>query len=89
MLLHVIGRPARGGRGVAAGKALHVQRDWPAAALRRLVDRPVAAMAGREMLTVDSVPKKQKQAIIARELKKKSSYLRLARLLWQGWRSVK
>ena len=47
MLLHVIGRPARAGRGVAAAEALHVQRDRLVGALRRLEDRPVAAVAER------------------------------------------
>ncbi len=45
--------------------------------------------AGREMLTVNGVSKKKKQAIIMNEINKKTSLWRLARLFWQGWRSVK
>src|SRR3569833_1122294 len=44
MLLHVVGRPARAGRGVTAAEPLHVQRDRLVGTLRRLEDRPVAAM---------------------------------------------
>jgi electron transfer flavoprotein-quinone oxidoreductase len=45
--------------------------------------------AGREMLTVNGVSKKKKQAIIMNEINKNTSLWRLGRLLWQGWRSVK
>jgi electron transfer flavoprotein-quinone oxidoreductase len=47
------------------------------------------SVAGREMLTVNGVSKKKKQAIIMNEINKNTSLWRLGRLLWQGWRSVK
>ena len=47
VFLHVVGRPARAGRGVAAAVALHMQADRPACALGRRIDRPVAPMAER------------------------------------------
>ncbi len=49
----------------------------------------LAAFAGREMLTVNGVSKKDKQRLIMQEIRRETSLLRLARLLWQGWRSVK
>ncbi len=50
----------------------------------------LASLAGREMLTVNGVSKKEKQKLILRELRqKKMSIFKLLRLLWQGWRSVK
>ena len=45
--------------------------------------------AAREMLTVNGVSKKKKQSIIMQEINNKTSLLRLGKLLWQGWRSVK
>ena len=44
-----------------------------------------ASLAGREMLTVNGVSKKEKQRLIRRQM----SIGRLLRLLWQGWRVVK
>jgi electron transfer flavoprotein-quinone oxidoreductase len=49
----------------------------------------LASSAAREMLTVNGVPKKQKQRAIWRELRKTSSLWRLLSLLWDGWRSVR
>jgi electron transfer flavoprotein-quinone oxidoreductase len=49
----------------------------------------VAQFAGREMLTVDGVSKKQKQKLIMDFVKKKIGLMKMARLAWRGWRSVK
>ncbi len=49
----------------------------------------LAAYAGREMLTVNGVPKKQKQKMIMKQLRKDISTFRWLQLLWQGWRAVK
>jgi electron transfer flavoprotein-quinone oxidoreductase len=49
----------------------------------------VAQFAGREMLTVNGVTKKQKQKIIMDEIKKKVGLANLARIAWRGWRAVK
>jgi electron transfer flavoprotein-quinone oxidoreductase len=49
----------------------------------------LASLAGREMLTVNGVSKKQKQRLILKEIRKETSIFRLLRLLWRGWRSVK
>ncbi|MBI2829665.1 MAG: FAD-dependent monooxygenase [Chloroflexi bacterium] len=49
----------------------------------------VASAAAREMITVNGVSKKEKQKLIKSEIKRKTSFLHLARLMWQGWRSVK
>lgn len=49
----------------------------------------LASFAAREMLTVNGVSKKQKQKLIMGEIRRKMSLLRLAKLLWRGWRSVK
>ncbi|MBI4285847.1 MAG: FAD-dependent monooxygenase [Chloroflexi bacterium] len=50
----------------------------------------LAGEAAREMLTVNGVSKKQKQKLIMQHLRQgKFGLLRLARLAWQGWRSVK
>ena len=48
-----------------------------------------AAFAAREMLTVDGTPKKVKQKAIRRGIFKQVPALRLLRILWDGWRSVK
>lgn len=48
-----------------------------------------AAFAAREMLTVNGVSKREKQKLIAREIRRETPCLKLLRLLWQGWRSVK
>jgi electron transfer flavoprotein-quinone oxidoreductase len=49
----------------------------------------LASLAAREMLTVDGKPKKKKQNLIWREIRRKMGIWRLLRLAWQGWRSVK
>ena len=49
----------------------------------------VASLAGREMITVNGVSKKEKQKLIMKAIRKETSIFRLVRLLWQGWRSVK
>jgi electron transfer flavoprotein-quinone oxidoreductase len=49
----------------------------------------IAGLAAREMLTVNGVPKKQKQKAIWRELRKTISLRRLAKILWAGWRAVR
>ncbi len=49
----------------------------------------LSGLAGREMLTVNGVPKKEKQKIIGREFKNRISRWRLLRILWDGWRSMK
>ena len=49
----------------------------------------LASFAAREMLTVNGVSKKQKQKLILKKVRKEMSIFRLARLLWQGWRSIK
>jgi electron transfer flavoprotein-quinone oxidoreductase len=49
----------------------------------------LAGFAAREMLTVDGVPKKEKQRAIWEKVRSRLSLLRLARLLWDGWRSVR
>lgn len=45
--------------------------------------------AAREMLTVNSVPKKQKQKIIMDEVKKKIGLINMLKIAWRGWRAVK
>jgi len=45
--------------------------------------------AGREMLTVNGVPKKEKQAAIWKRIKTDFSRFRLLHLIWDAWRSVK
>jgi electron transfer flavoprotein-quinone oxidoreductase len=49
----------------------------------------IAQFAGREMLTVNGVSKKQKQKIIMDEIKRKVGLMKLGGLLWRAWRSVK
>ena len=49
----------------------------------------VAQFAGREMLTVNGISKKEKQKTIMAEIKKKIGLLKMARIAWRGWRSVK
>ena len=49
----------------------------------------LAGFAAREMLTVDGRPKKEKQKIIWKKIRKEISLTKLARILWDGWRSVK
>ncbi len=49
----------------------------------------LASFAGREMLTVNGISKKQKQKLIFKKIRQEMSIFRLLRLLWQGWRSTK
>ncbi len=49
----------------------------------------IAGFAAREMLTVNGVPKKRKQGIIWKELRKDFSLRKLLRLVWDGWQSVR
>jgi len=46
------------------------------------------SLAAKEMLTVNGVPKKEKQKAVWKEIREKISAWRLLRLLWKGWRSV-
>jgi len=45
-------------------------------------------LAAREMLTVNGIPKKEKQAMIWREFRQRISLLNCLRLLKDAWRSV-
>ena len=47
------------------------------------------SLAGREMITVNGVSKKQKQRLIFEKIRRQISVCKLFRLLWQGWRSIK
>ena len=49
----------------------------------------LAGFAAREMLTVDGRPKKEKQKIVWKQIRREISLTKLARILWSGWRSVK
>jgi electron transfer flavoprotein-quinone oxidoreductase len=49
----------------------------------------LASFAGREMLTVNGVSKKQKQKLIMNKIRKETSLFKLFKLIWRGWRSVK
>ncbi|MDO8567972.1 MAG: FAD-dependent oxidoreductase [Dehalococcoidales bacterium] len=49
----------------------------------------VAEFAGREMVTVDGVSKKEKQKLILKRFRKACSVLGICRILWAGWRAVK
>jgi electron transfer flavoprotein-quinone oxidoreductase len=48
-----------------------------------------ASQAAREILTVNGVPKKEKQKVLWNQLRAKISPMRLLRIFWDGWRSVK
>ena len=48
-----------------------------------------ASLAAREMLTVDGVPKKLRQRAIWKAIRAKVPPLRLLRLAWDAWRSVR
>ena len=48
-----------------------------------------ASEAAREILTVNGVPKKEKQKILWNQLRDKIPPARLLQILWQGWRSVR
>ncbi len=45
--------------------------------------------AAREMLTVDGISKKEKQRIIWKKIRNEISPLKMARIMWDGWRSVR
>jgi electron transfer flavoprotein-quinone oxidoreductase len=49
----------------------------------------IASLAAREMLTVNGLPKKQKQRIIWKAVRKRMPLLESLRFIWDGWRSVK
>jgi electron transfer flavoprotein-quinone oxidoreductase len=49
----------------------------------------LAGFGAREMLIVDGKSKKEKQKAIWKKIKKEISLTKLARILWDGWRSVK
>ena len=49
----------------------------------------IAQLAAREMLTVNGIAKKQKQKTIMDEIRKKVGLVKLGRIAWNGWRSVK
>jgi len=49
----------------------------------------VAQFAGREMLTVNGVGKKEKQKLIMDVIKKKIGLVNMTKLAWRGWRAVK
>jgi electron transfer flavoprotein-quinone oxidoreductase len=49
----------------------------------------VAQFAGREMLTVNGVDKKQKQKLIMDVIKKKIGLINMAKIAWRGLRAVK
>ncbi|MBI2859886.1 MAG: FAD-dependent monooxygenase [Chloroflexi bacterium] len=48
-----------------------------------------ATFAGREMITVNGVSKREKQKLIFRNARKETSLLKYLKLLWSGWRAVK
>jgi electron transfer flavoprotein-quinone oxidoreductase len=48
-----------------------------------------AALAAREMLTVNGIDKRRKQKAIWRDIKRQVSTWRLFRLLWRAWRAVR
>lgn len=49
----------------------------------------LASLAAREMLTVNGVPKREKQKTIFRGFRTRLPLVRFLRLLWDGWRSVR
>ena len=49
----------------------------------------LAGLAAREMLTVNGVPKREKQKTIFRGFRTRLPLVRFLRLLWDGWRSVR
>jgi electron transfer flavoprotein-quinone oxidoreductase len=48
-----------------------------------------AGEAGREIITVNGIPKKEKQKMLWQNLRSRIPLSRLLRILWDGWRSVK
>lgn len=49
----------------------------------------LASFAGREMITVNGISKKQKQKLIFKKVRQELSVFKLLRLIWGGWRAVK
>jgi electron transfer flavoprotein-quinone oxidoreductase len=49
----------------------------------------LGSLAAREMLTVDGVSKKEKQKAIRRQIGKEMPLSKIARLFWDGWRSIR
>ena len=49
----------------------------------------LAGRAAREMLTVNGMPKREKQKTIWRGLRTRFSLVKFLRLMWDGWRSVR
>jgi electron transfer flavoprotein-quinone oxidoreductase len=49
----------------------------------------LAGFAAREMLTVNGVPKKKKQGTIWKAIRSRMPLMRLLRLAWEAWRSVR
>jgi electron transfer flavoprotein-quinone oxidoreductase len=49
----------------------------------------LSSLAAREMLTVNEIPKKTKQGKVWKVIRSQVSPLRLLRLIWDGWRSVR
>jgi electron transfer flavoprotein-quinone oxidoreductase len=49
----------------------------------------LAGLAAREMLTVDGVPKKQKQNAVWTKIRQEMPPFKMLKVLWDGWRSVK
>jgi electron transfer flavoprotein-quinone oxidoreductase len=49
----------------------------------------LGGFAAREMLTVNGVPKKEKQRAIWRKIRQQLPVAKLVKLLWDGWRSVR
>jgi electron transfer flavoprotein-quinone oxidoreductase len=49
----------------------------------------LASRAAREMLTVNELPKREKQKTIWQDFRSSLSLMRFLRLIWDGWRSVR
>jgi electron transfer flavoprotein-quinone oxidoreductase len=47
------------------------------------------SQAAREILTVNGIPKKEKQKILWNQLRAKIPLMRLLRIFWNGWKSVR
>ncbi len=47
------------------------------------------SQAAREMITVNGVPKKEKQKVLWHQLRTEIPLMRVLKMLWEGWRSVK
>jgi hypothetical protein len=48
-----------------------------------------AGQAAREVLTVNGIPKNEKQRFLWDRLRQQISLRRLLRIFWEGWRSVR